>query len=280
MIFLWKAASSNHLEQGNDRPGIVAVFENMKDTITLHVSGSDISDAISGRDYNRLLQLPRDRELEGELLDRAEKARAWYSRFGNPFVASKRVDVESVTQDSILLETGACLHSLVLAQRFVAGQAHALMVLAASAGTEVAEEVAKHWTEGRPDEGFFLDRFAVCVTEHLLFWAAATLCRSSESAQETLLPHLSPGCGHWDLNDQHKLMSLLTGVEGGATLGPLTMLSSGGLHPQHSVLAVMGVTHQNYGVTPESLCRSCDMNPCKFRRAPYSGAALHLLEIR
>jgi hypothetical protein len=252
----------------------------MHDTINLHVSGTEISAAISGRDYNRLLQLPRDRELEGELLDRAEKAREWYSRFGNPFVASRRVEVESVTDDSIALATGARLHSLVLAQRFVAGQAHALIVLAASAGTEVAEEVAKHWAEGRPDEGFFLDRFAVAVTEHLVFWAAATLCRSSEPSQETLLPHLSPGCGHWDLSDQHKLMSLLTGIEGGTTLGPLAMLSSGGLHPQHSVLAAIGVTHRNFGVTPESLCRSCDMNPCKFRRAPYSGQALHLLEIR
>ena len=246
----------------------------------LPVAGADIESAISNREYNRLLSLPRDRELEGDLLDRAQKARCWYGRHGNPFVAARRMDLREVSSDSVLLGNGVTLHSLLLAQRLRSGEAHALTVLAASAGVEVANETARHWSEGRPDEAFFLDRLAVAVTEHLIFWAAATLCRVSERSHETVLPHLSPGCGNWDLSDQHKLMALLTGTENGTRLGPLQMLPSGALHPQHSVLAAMGMTHRNIGVTPESLCRACDWNPCRFRRAPYSGEALHLLEVR
>lgn len=252
----------------------------MNETTSLHCNAHEIAAAITQREYNRLLQMPRDRELEGELLDRAKGARDWYQKNGDPFVAARRIGVNAVSADEISLANGITLNSRVLSQRLQAGEAHALMIVAASAGVAVAEEVSRHWKEERPDEGFFLDRFAVAVTEHLLFWASATICRASEAAQETLLPHLSPGCGNWDLNDQHHLMALLSGEENGTTVGPLHMLSSGGLHPQHSVLAAMGVTHRNFGVTPESLCRSCDMNPCKFRRAPYSGSPLYLLEIQ
>ncbi len=91
----------------------------------------------------------------------------------------------------------------------MAGEAHALVVLAATAGTEVAEEISRHWTEGRPDEAFFLDRLAVAVTEHLIHWSSAFLCRAGAPVQETLLPHLSPGCGDWDLSDQHRLAGVL-----------------------------------------------------------------------
>lgn len=244
------------------------------------MSGEEVAAAISAREYNRLLSLPRNRELEGDLLDRAQGARMWYAQNGDPFVASERIDIEQVTSGTIALAGGETLQSDVLARRLIKGEAHALIILAASAGREVANEVSRHWTEERPDEAYFLDRFAVAITEHLIFWAAATLCRASEPLQETVLPHLSPGCGQWDMSDQHKLMRILTGSEKQMTLGPLEMLSSGALHPQHSVLAAMGVTGKNFTLTPESLCRACDMKPCRFRRAPYSGEALHLMEIR
>lgn len=252
----------------------------MNETHFLNVTAPEIEAAISTREYNRLLTMPRDRELEGELLNRATAARQWYAAHGHPFVASRRIDLGQVSSDSILLCNGVSLQSQVLAQRLIGGEAHALIVLAASAGPEVAEEVARHWNEGRPDEGFFLDRLAVAVTEQLLFWAAATLCRAFEAEQETVLPHLSPGCGHWNLADQHKLMSLLTGSHETTALGPLEILESGGLRPVHSVLAAMGITRKNFVISPESLCRACDLSPCKFRRAPYSGQPLHLMEIQ
>ena len=276
----------------------------MMETFFLNTSAPDIAASITGREYNRLLQLPRERQLEGDLLDRAQSARNWYASHGKPFVASRRVELLEIRTDSVILESSArrsasilpageesahnqsggqdarattILNSLVLAQRLRAGEAHALMIIAASAGSEVAQEISRHWSEGRPDEAFFLDRFAVAITERLLFWSAATLCRASETAHETLMPHLSPGCGNWDLADQHKLMALLSG---GTHIGPLQMLPSGALEPQHSVLAAMGVTHRNFATTPEHLCRSCDLNPCTFRRAPFSGDAFLPMEIQ
>ena len=61
------------------------------------------------------------------------------------------------------------------------------------------------------------------------------------------MPHLSPGCGSWDLSDQHKVWALLAGDAN--ELGPLRIMESGALHPQHSVVAASGVTHRNFSST-------------------------------
>jgi hypothetical protein len=235
------------------------------------VKGAEITAALKPKEYLRLLGLPRSHTLEGAMLERAQTARSWYMRHGKPFVASRRIDLQKLDSPKVGLSSGHELNSAALAYRLKNGDAHALMIIAASAGTEVAKEVARLWAEGKPDEAFFLDRLAVSVAEHLIFHAAGELCRASEPQNETLMPHLSPGCGTWDLADQHKLMELLTGSNRGE-LGPLKILSSGAIEPQHSVLAVMGVTHRNFALTPELLCRSCDLMPCAFRRAPYNEA--------
>lgn len=234
----------------------------------LLASGAELAAAVPEGEYLRLLGLPRGRRLEGDLLDRADQARSWYARYGRPFVASRRVGVAALAPALVRLETGVVFAGAPLARRLLEGEAHALLALAASAGPEVAAETKRLWAGDRPDEAFFLDRFAVAVTERLVFWASATICRLSEPAQETLLPHLSPGCGHWDLADQARLMAVLVGEEGRTTLGPLELLPSGALHPQHSLLAAIGVTRRSFAATPEDLCRSCDLAPCAFRRAP------------
>ena len=69
-------------------------------------------------------------------------------------------------------------------------------------------------------------------------------------------------------------MSMLSG--GGTEVGPVRMLESGALHPQHSVMAAMGVTHRKVANSPELICRSCDLDPCNFRRAPFGGDAFDL----
>ncbi len=241
------------------------------------IKGSDITAAIKPKEYLRLLGLPRRYTLEGTMLERAQTARSWYIRYGKPFAASRRIELKKIDSPKVELSSGHELNSAALAYRLNNGDAHALMISAASAGTEVAKEVARLWAEGKPDEAFFLDRLAVAVAEYLIFHAAGELCRAIEPVHETLMPHLSPGCGSWDLADQHKLMELLTGSQSGE-LGPLKMLSSGAIEPQHSVLAVMGVTHRNFALTPELLCRSCDLDPCAFRRAPYSTELLQSME--
>lgn len=244
------------------------------------IDAASVTASITQQEYHRLLSLPRNYIMEGDMLQRAENARTWYSQNGQPMVASLAIDVKEINPPSVLLKSGHELQSDVLAKRLQKGEAHSLMILAVSAGREVSKEVAAHWAEGRPDEAFFLDRFAVAVVEHLVFNASQIFCRSLESKHETLMQHLSPGCGEWDISDQHKLMELLAGAPGKTELGPLKLLSSGAIDPQHSILAVIGVTHGNFAYTPAHLCRSCDLNPCEFRRAPYRAEEVESMETR
>ncbi len=91
---------------------------------------------------------------------------------------------------------------------------------------------------------------------------------------ETLLPPLSPGCGRFELGDQQRLMRLLGAVPAGderLALGPIEALASGALDPPHSLLAAIGVTREaRSAATPEDLCRGCELDPCGFRRAPFT----------
>ena len=241
----------------------------------LSVAADEIAAGVPDREYRRLLGLPRDLALSGNLADGAQRARQWYAVHGRPFVATRRVALRDIGAASVTLGTGDVLTSLALADRLREGGAGALVVLAASAGHEVAYEAALLWAAGRLDEAYFLDRFAAVVTEGLVSWALARLCRICAPRQEQLLPHLSPGCSHWDLADQHRLMGLLAGRRSGSSpasdadsCGPLTLLASGALHPQHSLLAALGVTHRAFVATRESSCRRCDLDPCSFRRVP------------
>jgi hypothetical protein len=158
-------------------------------------------------------------------------------------VAWRRAALLGVEAPLVTLSSGAVLRSAALSRRLAAAQAHAVVVLAASAGPEVGEEADRHWKEERPDEAFFLDRFGASVAERLVRFGAEALGRLGETEGETLLPHLSPGCGDWDLADQHRLWALLFG-DGEVQRGPLRILDSGGLFPRHSVLVGLGVTRR------------------------------------
>jgi len=233
---------------------------------------AELAAAVGERELLRLLGLPRGRELEGELRDRADAARAWYADHGRPFVAIRRVGVQDVASTSVTLADGSELRSAGLALGLRATQGHAVLVLAVSAGREVAAEVARAWAEDRPDEAYFLDRFATAVTEALLLQASGAECRTASQAGETLLPPRSPGCGDFEIGDQHRLMALLGAVPSArerVALGPIELLPSGALDPAHSLLAALGVTrHALPATTPEALCRGCALDPCAFRRAP------------
>jgi hypothetical protein len=238
--------------------------------------------AVPQREFRRLLGLPRGRAVSDDLVDRENAARGWYAAHGRPFVAMRRLPLREVGEQSATLATGDVLESTVLAERLRIGEAHAVVVLAASAGPEVAREAERLWAEGRPDEGYFLDRLAATVAEQLVFHAAASICPRSSDRREWPLPHLSPGCGHWDISGQHGLMRLLLGLRpgedaGGASCGPIALLESGMLEPQHSLLAAFGVTHGAYVATAEAACRSCDLDPCDQRRVPHAPPVLRPL---
>jgi hypothetical protein len=251
----------------------------------LSVAASDAAAGVSDVEFTRLLGIPRGREVSQEVSERAALARHWYVEHGRPFVAVRRAGLRAVGPQSVTLETGEVIEGAALAERLVAGEAHALVAIAVSAGREAADEAARLWADDRPDESYFLDRFAAAVTEQLVWHASAALCGDATAADEALLPHLSPGCGRWEISAQHQLMALLLGGSmpgdraadaaghdpgGCMTIGPLTLLETGALRPQHSLLAALGVTRRAIVSTPESSCRSCDLAHCRYRRARYA----------
>jgi len=229
------------------------------------VTGRQVAADLSEREYRRLLQWPRERGLPEALRGRARDARQWYARHGLPFLKVRRVAVRAVDAGTVTLESGAVLTGATLAAGLLSAAAHALAVVVASAGPEVTEEAARRWEAGCPDEGYFLERLAAGIAEGLLVRAASDLCRELVPGREYLLPHQSPGCGGWGLADQQRLMELM-----GDGCGPVALLASGALRPQHSVLAVFGITRRaGTAARPLSACRRCDLEPCAFRRIPF-----------
>ena len=228
--------------------------------------------AVRERELLRLLGMPRGRKLEGELRARAHAARLWYAEHGRPFVATRRLDVREATAAAVTLAEGTALGSARLAAGLREAHGHAVLVLAVSAGREVAAEVARAWDGDRPDEAYVLDRFAVAVTEALVLHASGAECRVASGRGETLLPPHSPGCSDLEIGAQHRLLALVGGTPstaGRVALGPIELLPSGALDPPHSLLAVRGVTREPLAATtPETLCRGCDLEPCAYRRAP------------
>lgn len=243
----------------------------MSDSTRLTPPGSLLAAEVAEAEYLRLLGLPRGRALEGELLARAGWARDWYAEHGRPFAAARRVAIERLAGEAVILAEGTTLRCGLLARRLGEGEAHALQALAASAGPEVDAEAERLWAAGRPDEAYFLDRFGTAVVERLVFHAALSLCRAAEARRETLLPHLSPGCGRWELDDQPRLMRLVFGGEREAT-GRVEMLPTGALRPKNALLAALGVTRRRVAPTPAEACRACDLPGCAFRRAPHAPA--------
>ncbi len=248
----------------------------------LHISAGDAAAGVSDAEFKRLIGIPRGREVSEEVAARAGLARHWYVAHGRPFVATRRIELRDIGVASVTLGTGEVITGAALAERLRDGEAHALVALAVSAGCEVAEEAARLWAADRPDESYFLDRFAAAVAEQLVWQASAALCGDATAAGEGLLPHISPGCGRWEISAQQSLMALLIGVsppagrdadpaghdpDGVMTIGPLTLLETGALRPQHSLLAALGVTRRAIVATPESSCRSCDLAHCRYRRA-------------
>jgi hypothetical protein len=226
----------------------------------------EVAARVTTAEYARLLGLPRARPLEGVVADRARRARAWYAAHGRPNVAARRIAVESIDAGTVVVASGLRLSSRRLASR-LAGGAAALMAVAVTAGAEVDAESERLWSAGCPDEAYFLDRFGAVVAETLVRGAMTWTCRLSEPAGETLLPHLSPGCGDWDLADQKTLMGLIAG-EGAAALGPLALLESGMLRPKNSLLAAFAVSRGSVPPSPADACADCDLVPCRFRRVP------------
>lgn len=245
----------------------------MSALLTLEPEAAAVAARVTPEEYARLLMLPRRalREEEG-LAARARDAAAWYAAHGRPWIGARRLDIERLDDERVILATGQALGSAALAGRLREAGAHAVAALAVTAGAEVDAEYRRRWADGRPDEGFFVQRLGVAVAEQLVRIAAAWTCRAAAQARETVIFHASPGCGGWPLVEQAGLMGLLAG-EAATAVGPVAMLPSGALLPSHSVLALFGLTHRRAAPAPAEACRACGLAACAFRRAPYRKAA-------
>jgi len=212
----------------------------MSDTRRIEVSASELANGVAEADYLRLLTWPPNRPLSPPLQQRARGAREWYARHGRPFLAARRLSIAAIDDDRVTLETGDVLASSALAERLRDCQAHVLAVVAASSGAEATQLAERMWADGRPDEGFFLDRLAAGVTELLLQQVRGLLSDLSSPATEYTSPHLSPGSANWDIAEQAILMRLLSDADP-VVCGPITLLDSSALDPAHSALAVYGL---------------------------------------
>jgi hypothetical protein len=233
---------------------------------------AELAAQVTNDEYARLLLIPRHKLQDEDLAERARNARAWYAANGRPWIGARRVEVAALDEGRVRLATGQSFSSPALAERLRAADAHAVVAVAATAGPEAEAEYRRHWNEGRPDEGFFVERFAVGITEQLVRYASVWACRTGESSGETALFHASPGCGSWPLEEQARLMSVLAG-DGQSRAGPVRMWPTGALSPAQSVLALVALTRKHVAPTPADGCRACDLNPCSFRRAPYRRTA-------
>lgn len=228
--------------------------------------GSRLACEVRQSDYNRLLGLPRHRPLEGLVAERAQWARDWYARHGSPFIRMRRYAIVEIGPDAVRLEGGVRLASRALAERLGKWATHAVVALAATAGAEVDEASRRMWQDGYPDEAFFLERFGAAVVEQLIVSATPGGCRQAAGDHEALTPHLSPGCGSWNLGGQRRLWAA---VFPAGEPGPIRVLESGGLYPKNSMLAAAGVTRCAVSASPSDACRACDRRRCAFRRAAH-----------
>ena len=245
----------------------------MSELARTEIGAAGLVDGIGDADLARLLGMPRHRPLEGAIAERAAGARSWYSEHGRPRIFSRRAEVEAVEPRAVRLANGRRLEGEALSRRLRDGRAHAALAVAVTAGPEVDAETERLWAAGLPDEAYFLDRLATAVVERLVAGATLHLCREGSAAGETALPHLSPGCGAWELAAQHEVWGWLSGGASGEALAPLSILESGMLSPKLSILAVVGLTRAAGAAQGEVGCRSCDLPRCAFRRAPFGKAA-------
>lgn len=222
-------------------------------------------------EYLRLLGFPRQHALEGRARELADWAREWYAANGRPWIYARESGGVSAAADKVRVGDSE-FRSKELHDRVAEAQAHAVMLVAASAGAECEAKAQELWQENKPDEYFFLEIFGSAVVEQLITSAGARLCAWAEGRGMAVLPHYSPGYSGWDISDQVPLWSLLRLHRNGDLPGPLRVLDTGMLQPKKSLLAVFGLTrHPDRMLRLARLvpCETCSFSPCQFRRSPY-----------
>src|SRR5262249_41072973 len=207
-------------------------------------------------EYKRLLGLPPLYVLAGRVRELADWARAWFAELGKPWVYARRTPIE-LTKDTLRIN-GAGFTANRVHDQLANAQAHAAFLVAVSAGKECEEEARRLWSEGKPDEYFFLEVFGSAVVEHLITRAGARICAWAEQHRMVALPHYSPGYSGWDVSEQSQFFTALRQDANGAFPGEISVLESGMLQPKKSLLALIGLTTRL-----ENVQRFGNLVPCE-----------------
>lgn len=236
----------------------------------------DVVRRIDEAELARLLGYPDRRIPPGRVADGVEEAGAWYREKARPWALARQIAIERIDDAEIELANGETLASTVLAKRMATAEATAVAVAAVSAGGEADRQSARLWDEDRPDEAYFLDRFAAAVVEHLAAWAGSHLRSGLDADGLGLLPSYSPGYHGWDLEQQGRVARCLTGGDA-TTNEAFEILDSGMIRPKSSLLAVFGITRRRDAAEAawrRDACGWCSLTSCGFRRVRVSSSPL------
>jgi hypothetical protein len=233
---------------------------------------------IQESEYQRLLGYPKNYSLEGRARELADAAHTWFSQNGRPWIYAR----EAATVDfpnEITRIAGTEFSSKKLREILLEADAHSALLVAVSAGKECEEHARALWTEGKPDEYFFVETYGSAVVEQLITVASGRICAWADENQMAALPHFSPGYSGWDIAEQLPLWSLFQKNFNDEFPGELEVLDSGMLRPKKSLLAVIGLTRdlekarRFQKLIP---CENCSLPNCRYRRGAYrrSGRAM------
>jgi hypothetical protein len=220
--------------------------------------------------YLRLLGYPGGHEPGARVKELMAWARDWYAQHGRPWAYHRRSELQA--DANTLRLDGMEFGSPRLREHLQQHRATAAVLVAVSAGRECEEHARQLWTEGKPDEYFFLEIYGSAVVEDLVARTSGRLCDVAGHDGLMAVPHYSPGYAGWDVAEQNKLFELITGRASRPLPGPLEVLSSGMLKPKKSLLAVFGlapVSERAIAAQAATPCEGCSFTPCRYRRAPY-----------
>jgi hypothetical protein len=229
---------------------------------------------IQDAEYQRLLGYPKNYLLEGRARELADEAAAWFSKNGRPWICEREIAPVELGNGNARLG-GVEFSSKKLREILFEADAHSALLVAVSAGKECEEHARELWTEGKPDEYFFLETYGSAVVEQLISVASGRICAWADENQMAALPHFSPGYSGWDIAEQLPLWSLFQKNFSGEFPGELEVLESGMLRPKKSLLAVIGLTRdlekarRFQKLIP---CENCSLPDCRYRRGAYKRA--------
>lgn len=139
-------------------------------------------------------------------------------------------------------------------------QAEKIIVLAATIGETIAEEISSQFREGNYAKALLLDAAATVAVETAADQLETALQPSFAKEGYRFKRRFSPGYGDWEILAQPHMLALSAAVRIGVSLTENYMLL-----PRKSITAVIGLTRTR-DAAPESSCSSCQQTNCLARK--------------